>query len=201
MQADILIVFRSLLKQQAERIDISKLPVGDPTLSAKELIGNESQERMGLVMKTADIESLEQIAERERAPIYIIGEITGDHQFTFENSITGEKPIDITLESLFGNPPRTVMIDTSMVSVYSKPEYSQDKIQEYVEKVLQLEEVACKDWLTNKVDRSVTGRLAKQQCAGPLQLPLNNLGAITLDYRGKSRNGNINRTCSCSRAY
>ncbi len=61
----------------------------------------------------------------------------------------------------------------------------QDKIHEYVEKVLQLEEVACKDWLTNKVDRSVTGRLAKQQCAGPLQLPLNNLGVITLDYRGK----------------
>ncbi|MCK7533886.1 MAG: hypothetical protein MZV63_24085 [Marinilabiliales bacterium] len=54
------------------------------------------------------------------------------------------------------------------------------------EQVLQLEEVACKDWLTNKVDRSVTGRLAKQQCAGPLQLPLNNLGAITLDYRGKA---------------
>ncbi|MCK7537702.1 MAG: hypothetical protein MZV63_45490 [Marinilabiliales bacterium] len=50
--------------------------------------------------------------------------------------------------------------------------------------MLQLEEVACKDWLTNKVDRSVTGRIAKQQCAGELQLPLNNLGAITLDYRG-----------------
>jgi phosphoribosylformylglycinamidine synthase len=50
---------------------------------------------------------------------------------------------------------------------------------------MQIEEVACKDWLTNKVDRSVTGRIAKQQCAGPLQLPLNNLGAIALDYRGK----------------
>jgi phosphoribosylformylglycinamidine synthase len=174
-----------LVEATGGRIDLSKLPVGDPTLSAKELIGNESQERMGLVLKTGDIESLEQIAGRERAPLYIIGEITGDHQFTFENSITGEKPIDITLESLFGNPPRTVMDDTSMVSLYSKPEYSQDKIEEYVEKVLQLEEVACKDWLTNKVDRSVTGRLAKQQCAGPLQLPLNNLGAITLDYRGK----------------
>ncbi len=174
-----------LVEATGGRIDMSKLPVGDPTLSAKELIGNESQERMGLVLKPGDIESLEQIAGRERAPIYVIGEITGDHKFTFENSITGEKPIDISLESLFGNPPRTVMVDTSITSLYSKPEYTQDKIQEYVEKVLQLEEVACKDWLTNKVDRSVTGRLAKQQCAGPLQLPLNNLGAITLDYRGK----------------
>jgi len=175
-----------LVEATGGRIDLNKLPVGDPTLSAKELIGNESQERMGLVIKPGDIRSLERIAERERAPIYIIGEITGDHQFTFENGKTGEKPIDITLEALFGNPPRTVMTDYSPVISYQNPDYSGDKILEYVEKVLQLEEVACKDWLTNKVDRSVTGRLAKQQCAGPLQLPLNNLGAITLDYRGKN---------------
>lgn len=178
--------FSELVEATGGRIDISKLPVGDPTLSAKELIGNESQERMGLVMKAAYILSLKKIAERERAPIYVIGKITGDHQFTFENSKTGEKPIDIALESLFGDPPRTTMIDKSPVSGYSRLEYSRNNLQEYVERVLQLEEVACKDWLTNKVDRSVTGRLAKQQCAGPLQLPLNNLGVITLDYRGKS---------------
>jgi phosphoribosylformylglycinamidine synthase len=77
------------------------------------------------------------------------------------------------------------LIDKSPVTGYSRLEYSGNNLHEYVERVLQLEEVACKDWLTNKVDRSVTGRLAKQQCAGPLQLPLNNLGAITLDYRGK----------------
>lgn len=77
------------------------------------------------------------------------------------------------------------MIDSSDLSGFRKPEYRQEKLSEYVEDVLQLEEVACKDWLTNKVDRSVTGRLAKQQCAGLLQLPLNDLGAITLDYRGK----------------
>ena len=54
-----------------------------------------------------------------------------------------------------------------------------------MEDVLQLEAVACKDWLTNKVDRSVTGRIAKQQCVGQLQLPLNNVGVITLDYQGE----------------
>ena len=167
-------------------IDISKLPVGDPTLSAKEIIGNESQERMGLVMRISDIDSLKRIAERERAPLYVVGEITGDHIFTFKNSLTGEKPIDMALESLFGDPPRTTMNDSRQDYRFENQEYRQEKILEYVEKVLQLEEVACKDWLTNKVDRSVTGRLAKQQCAGPLQLPLNNLGAITLDYRGKN---------------
>jgi phosphoribosylformylglycinamidine synthase len=140
---------------------------------------------VGLLINRSDVGTLKQVAERERAPIYIIGEITGDHQFTFVNSITGEKPIDIAIESLFGDPPRTTMVDKSLPSTFEKLQYSVSLIQEYIEKVLQLEEVACKDWLTNKVDRSVTGRLAKQQCAGPLQLPLNNLGAITLDYRGK----------------
>jgi len=77
------------------------------------------------------------------------------------------------------------MKDGKLSEKYSDLDYDQDKIELYAEQVLQIEEVACKDWLTNKVDRSVTGRLAKQQCAGPLQLPLNNLGAITLDYRGK----------------
>ncbi len=176
-----------LVEATGGKIDISKLPIGDPTLSYKEIIGNESQERMGLVIKSADLEQVVKIAMRERAPVYIIGEITGDHQFTFENSKTGEKPIDISLESLFGDPPRTTITDnTNEVRNFQRVEYDSGKIYEYVEQVLQLEEVACKDWLTNKVDRSVTGRLAKQQCAGPLQLPLNNLGAITLDYRGKS---------------
>jgi phosphoribosylformylglycinamidine synthase len=173
-----------LVEATGGRIDISKLPVGDPTLSAREIIGNESQERMGLVLKRTDIDTLFRIAERERAPIYIIGEVTGDKMLTFENPVTGEKPIDIALSSLFGDPPKTIMNDITEDTRYEIIEYSQEKIYEYIEHVLQIEEVACKDWLTNKVDRSVTGRIAKQQCAGPLQLPLNNLGAITLDYRG-----------------
>jgi phosphoribosylformylglycinamidine synthase len=175
-----------LVEATGGKIDISKLPIGDPTLSAREIIGNESQERMGLILKKTDADTLRKIAERERAPFYIIGEVTGDMQFTLENPVTKEKPIDLALTSLFGDPPRTILTDRIAETSYKKLEYSIGEIEKYAEQVLQLEEVACKDWLTNKVDRSVTGRLAKQQCAGPLQLPLNNLGAITLDYRGKS---------------
>jgi phosphoribosylformylglycinamidine synthase len=173
-----------LVEATGGKIDISKLPIGDPTLSAKEIIGNESQERIGLVIKKKDADTLRKIAERERAPFYIIGEVTGDMQFTLVNPLTNEKPIDLALTSLFGDPPKTIMNDVHVKTHYQKLEYSDKKIELYAEQVLQLEEVACKDWLTNKVDRSVTGRLAKQQCAGPLQLPLNNLGAITLDYKG-----------------
>jgi phosphoribosylformylglycinamidine synthase len=174
-----------LVEARGGRIDISKLPVGDPTLSAKEIIGNESQERMGLVIKKDDVDTLKRIAERERAPMYIIGEVTGDNQFTFENPVTGEKPIDIKLDSLFGDPPKTIMNDSTVNAKYCDLLYDVSLLNNYLEQVLQIEEVACKDWLTNKVDRSVTGRIARQQCAGPLQLPLNNLGAITLDYRGR----------------
>src|SRR5512133_1355134 len=175
-----------LVEETGGRIDLSRLPVGDPTLSAKELVGNESQERMGLVMRKKDVDSLTAVAHRERAPIYIIGEVTGDRQFTFYNSLNGEKPIDLKLHDFFGKPPRTVMQDSTLLANFREPVYDPNDPERYLGAVLQLEEVACKDWLTNKVDRSVTGRIAKQQCAGELQLPLNNLGAIALDYRGRS---------------
>ena len=175
-----------LVEETGGKIIIDNLPVGDPTLSLKEIVGNESQERMGLVIKEEHVETLKKIAERERAPIYVIGETTDDKMFVFEKEATGEKPINWKLEHMFGNPPKTIMQDKTINPGYAEITYSNEKIQEYVENVLQLENVACKDWLTNKVDRSVTGRIAKQQCAGKLQLPLNNLGAITLDYQGKS---------------
>jgi len=165
-------------------IHLDKLPVGDPTLSARELIGNESQERMGLVMHKTDFEELHRIADRERAPIYLIGEITGDHRFVFESAKTGDRPIDLELVDMFGKPPKTIMNDVTVRISRENLAFENSQIEEYIKQVLQLEAVACKDWLTNKVDRSVTGRIAKQQCAGELQLPLNNLGAIALDYRG-----------------
>ncbi len=175
-----------LVETTGGKIDTAKLPVGDPTLSQKEVIGNESQERMGLVMKQDDVDLLVKIAERERSPIYKIGETTGDMQFTFENSKTGEKPIDWQLAYMFGNPPKTVLEDVTEKPSFKAVGTDPKKIIEYTENVLQLESVACKDWLTSKVDRSVTGRIAKQQGCGKLHLPLNNVGVITLDYQGKA---------------
>ena len=174
-----------LVEETGGLIDLDKLPFGDPTLSAKEIIGNESQERMGLVIGKDDIETLRKIADRERAPMYEVGEVTDNHRFTFESKTTGNKPMDFALEDMFGSSPKVVMTDTSSQINYNEIEYSQDKIQEYLEQVLQLEAVACKDWLTNKVDRCVGGKVAKQQCAGPLQLPLNNVGVMALDFNGK----------------
>ncbi|WP_298393572.1 phosphoribosylformylglycinamidine synthase [Flavobacterium sp.] len=174
-----------LVEETGGLIDLDKLPVGDPTLSAKEIIGNESQERMGLVIGEKDIEILQKIADRERSPMYQVGEVTNDHRFTFESKTTGEKPMDYALEDFFGSSPKTIMTDKTIVRNYSDLDYSVDNIPNYLADVLKLEAVACKDWLTNKVDRCVGGKVAKQQCVGPLQLPLNNVGVMALDYNGK----------------
>ena len=174
-----------LVEATGGHIDMSQLPIGDPTLSAKEIIGNESQERMGLLMKEEDVARVRRIAERERAPMYVVGETTDDMKFVFEQA-DGVKPIDIKLEYMFGKPPRTIMTDHTVENKYQTVTYKESELHHYLENVLQLEAVACKDWLTNKVDRSVTGKVARQQCQGELQLPLSDLGAVSLDYRGKA---------------
>jgi phosphoribosylformylglycinamidine synthase len=174
-----------LVETTGGKIDVSKLPVGDPTLSAKEIVGNESQERMGMLMKAEDIDMVRQIAERERAPMYVVGETTGDMDFVFEQP-DGQKPIDLKLEHMFGKPPKTVITDNSIAEKFAPVEIAEEQLQTYIENVLQVESVACKDWLTNKVDRSITGKIARQQCAGEIQLPLNDLGVVAMDYRGKA---------------
>lgn len=174
-----------LVEDTGGHIDIDKLPVGDSTLSAKEIIGNESQERMGLVIGKKDSEFLEKVALRERSPMYRVGTVTDDHQFVFKNSKTQEKPLDLKLDDMFGSSPKTIMTDQRIARTYSNPEFDSKNIYNYVEQLLQLEAIACKDWLVNKVDRCVSGRVAVQQTVGPLQVPLNNCGVVALDYNGK----------------
>ena len=173
-----------LVEECGGSIDMTRLPIGDKTLSAKEIIANESQERMGLLIDEKHIDHVARIAERERAPLYVVGETTGDAHFSFVQG-DGVKPFDLDVAQMFGHSPKTVMTDTTVERHYEGATYSAENIDQYAERVLQLESVACKDWLTNKVDRSVTGKIARQQCQGPLQLPLSDCGVVALDYRGR----------------
>mgnify|MGYP004466583479 FL=1 len=173
-----------LVEECGGEIDMSKLPIGDKTLSAKEIIANESQERMGLLIDEKHIEHVSRIAERERAPLYVVGETTGDAHFSFVQA-DGVKPFDLDVAQMFGHSPKTIMRDETVERTYEDVAYSEANLDEYVSRVLQLEAVACKDWLTNKVDRSVTGKIARQQCQGQIQLPLSDCGVVALDYRGR----------------
>ena len=182
-----------LVEECGGLIHMDKLPIGDKTLSAKEIIANESQERMGLLIDEAAIDHVKKIADRERAPMYTVGETTGDHRFAFEQA-DGVRPFDLAVEQMFGSSPKTIMEDKTVERKYDVVSYDlsglsqqstlNTKVTDYLKQVLQLEAVACKDWLTNKVDRCVTGRVARQQCQGELQLPLSDCGAVALDYTG-----------------
>ncbi|MGN1264089.1 MAG: phosphoribosylformylglycinamidine synthase [Prevotella sp.] len=182
-----------LVEECGGRIDMTQLPIGDKTLSAKEIIANESQERMGLLIDEKHIDHVRRIAERERAPMYVVGETTGDAHFSFVQG-DGVKPFDLDVAQMFGHSPKTIMKDETVERHYADVAYESnaennagaDKtLDSYLERVLQLEAVACKDWLTNKVDRSVTGKIARQQCQGRIQLPLSDCGVVALDYRGR----------------
>ncbi|MBO4849977.1 MAG: phosphoribosylformylglycinamidine synthase [Prevotella sp.] len=173
-----------LVEECGGEVDMSALPIGDTTLSAKEVIANESQERMGLLIDERHIDQVARIAERERAPLYVVGETTGDAHFSFRQA-DGRKPFDLDVAQMFGHSPKTVMTDRTVVRHYDDLHYDATLVNQYIERVLQLEAVACKDWLTNKVDRSVSGKVARQQCQGELQLPLSDCGVVALDYQGR----------------
>ncbi len=174
-----------LVEETGGHIDLDALPIGDPTLSAKETIGNESQERMGLIIKESDLNYLNRVAERERSPMHTVGVVSDDQIFKFEGSKSGQKPMDLNLSDMFGSSPKTILNDHTINRNYAGITYSNNDLQRNLKTVLQLEAVACKDWLTNKVDRCVGGKVAKQQCAGPLQLPLNDVAVMAMDYKGK----------------
>ena len=171
-----------LVEETGGFIELDNLPIGDPTLSNKEIIGNESQERMGLIIKRENIHEFIQICERERAPVYIVGKVTDDGRFTIYSEKTNRKCVDLDLGHFFGSSPQTILKDKSVSKKYNQIKYSTKLIHKYVEQLFSLESVGCKDWLTNKVDRCVGGKVAKQQCVGELQLPLNNCGVMALDF-------------------
>lgn len=171
-----------LLEETGGTIFIDDLPVGDPTLSDKEILSNESQERMGLAIKEKHLDLLKKIADRERAPLYVIGYATGDNHLHFIRKETNRKVVDFAVKHLLGASPKTILTDSKQPLSFSEITYKTANITDYLRQVLQLEAVACKDWLTNKVDRSVTGKVATQQTCGPIQLPLNNLGVMALDF-------------------
>lgn len=173
-----------LVEDTGGKIAIDQLPIGDPTLSDKEILSNESQERMGLVINEDHVSYLTDVAKRERAPIYQVGVTTGDFQLIFSNK-KGDKPFNLKLNHLFGSSPVTILQDTQETRQYKEINARTEDVEKYIKEILELEAVAAKDWLTNKVDRSVSGKVALQQTVGEIQLPLNNLGVMALDFKSK----------------
>ena len=171
-----------LIENVGGKILIDKLPIGDKSLSFKEIMGNESQERMGVITDEKGFNLLKKIAKRERAPIYEVGEVSCDNDFKVYSEIKNSYSIDLKLSDFLETLQKTIVEDKTTNLTFEPILKFTGSFEKTVSLVLQLESVACKDWLTNKVDRCVTGRVFQQQCVGPHQLPLANCGVVGLDY-------------------
>ncbi len=159
--------------------------LGDKTMSVLEIWGAEYQENNALLIKACDKEMFAAIAERENCPIRFLGEVTGDGRVVVKDSQDGSTPVDLPLELVLGKMPQKTFIDDHVKMDLKPLELPKDTtVMNAVDRVLRLVTVGSKRFLVHKVDRSVTGLIAQQQCVGPLQLPLANVGVTAHTHFG-----------------
>ena len=178
----------NVLKEIAEPagccLDLRALLIGDPSLSQLEIWGSEYQENCALLIKGprgSDSEKLfTKIAERENCPFSILGEVTGDGRVVIVDSKDGSTPVDLDLDQVLGKLPQKTFVDAHEDrSAWLKPmSQSLKTLADDLDNVLKLMQIGSKRFLTNKVDRSVTGLVAQQQCVGPLHTPLADVAVL-----------------------
>ncbi|MEK9180670.1 MAG: phosphoribosylformylglycinamidine synthase, partial [Patescibacteria group bacterium] len=165
------------------RIELRKLPVGDRTLSVLEIWGNEAQERDGFLIRSRDWKRFRAICDREKVECAIVGRITGDGWLVLHDETDGSKPVEVPLDRLLEKLPRKTFHHQTIKPVLQPLHLPGDlTVEKALERVLRLPAVASKRFLTTKVDRSVSGLIAQQQCIGPNQLPLSDFAAVAQTY-------------------
>uniref|UniRef100_A0A3Q3J9P4 Phosphoribosylformylglycinamidine synthase n=1 Tax=Monopterus albus TaxID=43700 RepID=A0A3Q3J9P4_MONAL len=181
-------VLKELSEPAGAIIYCSRFTKGDPTLSVLELWGAEYQESNALLLHPSDRSFLERVCQREKCPIDFVGTITGDGKIVLvddedsgKQSDTERCPVDLHLEWVLGKMPQKEFKMERLTSTHQPLVLPAGlTVRDALERVLRLPAVASKRYLTNKVDRSVTGLVAQQQCVGPLHTPLADVAVVAL---------------------
>ncbi|MCK9361505.1 phosphoribosylformylglycinamidine synthase [Patescibacteria group bacterium] len=164
------------------RVQLREIPCGDASLSILELWGNEAQEREVVLVQGDRFGQLEAICAREGCPVTAIGSVTGDGRITLEDA-DDTKSVDLPLEDILGSLPKKSYADTRQRFETKSLELPADlTVRQALERVLRLVSVGSKGFLVHKVDRSVGGLVAQQQCVGPSQLPLADFAILADGY-------------------
>lgn len=172
-----------LVNPAGARIDLRKLPSGDATLSPRELWGNESQERDAFLIRPKDLKLVKRIAARENIACAVVGKITGNGMLTLFDSADGSTCVDLPLEKILGKlPPKIFQLKRVSPQLEPLKTILELSISMALDRVLRLPSVGSKRFLTTKVDRSVTGLIAQQQCVGPNQLTLADFAIVANDH-------------------
>ena len=178
-------VLKELVEKAGGRIELRHIKLGDPTLSVLKIWIAEYQERCGFLIPLERIEEFKSICEREKVACEILGEVTGDGRFVVHDKEDDSTPVNLNLTKVLGNMPQKTFMDKRMGYPLKPLEWPEDlSVEEALSRVLRNLAVGSKRFLTNKVDRSVTGLIARQQCCGPLQLTVGDVAVIAQSHLG-----------------
>ena len=176
-------VLKELIDGLGANINLDYLEYGTQHISVIETWLSEYQESNALLTYSEHISILESICEREGVTLSILGHITGDGKLTITCQ-NGEYETKMDYEKEYKeHPPRKYTLTSNPPIINNPlPEYDKNNttqllagehdIAKIFNIILENVDVGSKRFLTNKVDRSVTGLIAQQQCVGPLHTPL-----------------------------
>lgn len=176
-------VVTELINPVGGRVEIRKINLGDNTLAVLDIWGAEYQERNGLLIRPDRLLEFLAICEREKVPYEILGEITGDGRIVVYDSNDDSTPVSLPLAEILGDmPQKTFKFEriASRLNPFILPEGV--SLMEALNRVLRLVSVGSKRFLTTKVDRSVSGLIARQQCVGPLHITLSDGAVVTQSH-------------------
>ncbi len=180
-------VLKELVEHSGGRIEIRNIRVGDPTMSVLEIYVAEYQERNGFLIRPENIEKFQAICEREKVACEVLGEVTGDLRFVVHDERDDSTPVDLELNELLGDIPQKTFTDNHVDPGLRPLEIPEGlQVREALHNVLRLVSVGSKRFLTNKVDRAVTGLVAQQQCCGPLQLTVSDVAVVAQSHFSRS---------------
>jgi phosphoribosylformylglycinamidine synthase len=176
-------VLKEIVEEKGADYDIRKIELGDPTLSVCEIWGAEYQENNALLLRPEDAEAFKEMAKRENCPICIVGTVSDSGRVTVRDSADDSTAVDLPLELVLGDLPPKVFNLARVAPILEPLDLPEDLlVSAALDRVLRLVSVASKRWLVHKVDRSVTGLIAQQQCVGALQLPLSNCAVVAQSH-------------------
>lgn len=166
-------VLTEITEPAGGRIDVRNINVGDKTMSVLEIWSAEAQERNALLIHKDSLQEFEALCKRERSPYEVLGEITGDGRIILHDSKNDTEPVNLELEKILGKMPQKTFTDTTARQDLSSLKIPENmSVRDALKRVLRVLAVGSKRFLTSKVDRSVTGLVAAQQCVGSMQLPV-----------------------------
>ena len=178
-------VLKELVEKTGGKIELRQIRLGDPTLSVLKIWIAEYQERCGFLILPERIEEFKSICDREKVHCEVLGEVTGDGRFIVHDEKDGSTPVNLDLAKVLGNMPQKEFRDERKQHLRKPLELPNGlTVGDALSRVLRLLSVGSKRFLTNKVDRSVTGLVARQQCCGPLQLTVGNLAVVAQSHFG-----------------